>query len=81
MPTTPNEPPRRKGREGSDFSLLGVLRAFAVHLLGAHCMTFNGLRYKNRLNCPPNPSLKMGADPQARPPPQLKSSGGLPSNK
>jgi hypothetical protein len=47
MPTTTNEPPRRKGRKGSDFSLLGVLRAFAVNLLGAHCMTFNGLRYKS----------------------------------
>jgi hypothetical protein len=44
MPTTTNEPPRRKG---SDFSLLGVLRAFAVNLLGAHCMTFNGLLYKS----------------------------------
>jgi hypothetical protein len=40
-PTTTNEPPRRKGRKGLNFSFLGVLGAFAVTFPFAQCMTCN----------------------------------------
>jgi hypothetical protein len=36
-----NEPPRRKARKGLNFSLLGILRAFAVNFRFAPWMTFN----------------------------------------